>query len=155
MARWASYSSGFPTEFPREKLVVERLLEVTAVVVKLPQRLALKQRSLDSLVWHGGGAIAVMTLRESDFAETGATSDETEGLVNEPFVVGAAEVSILLVEAPGLTRVSLRSRGAVDVADLARKFGGGGHVRAAGIKTPEPLDAFCTTLLAAIEKKGL
>ncbi|MBT7171466.1 MAG: bifunctional oligoribonuclease/PAP phosphatase NrnA [Phycisphaerales bacterium] len=120
-----------------------------------PQRLALKQRSLDSLVWHGGGAIAVMTLRESDFAETGATSDETEGLVNEPFVVGAAEVSILLVEAPGLTRVSLRSRGAVDVADLARKFGGGGHVRAAGIKTPEPLDAFCTTLLAAIEKKGL
>ena len=34
---------GFPAEFPREKLVVERLLEVAAVAVKLPQRLALEQ----------------------------------------------------------------------------------------------------------------
>jgi phosphoesterase RecJ-like protein len=120
-----------------------------------PQRLALKQRCLDSLEWHAGGTVAVMTLREADFAETGATSDETEGLVNEPFVVGEAEASILLVEAPGQTRVSLRSRGGVDVAALARQFGGGGHVRAAGIKTPEPLDAFRDTILAEFDKNLL
>ena len=115
-----------------------------------PERLALKQRALASLEWHAGGALAMMILREPDFAETGATSDETEGLVNEPFAVATAEASVLLVEAPGQTRVSLRSRGGVDVAALARQVGGGGHVRAAGIKTPEPLDAFRETLLAAI-----
>ena len=35
--------AGFPAEFPREKLIVQRLLEVAAVAVELPQRLALEQ----------------------------------------------------------------------------------------------------------------
>ena len=49
---------------------------------------------------------------------------------------GDPEASVLLVESPepGPVRVSLRSKGQVDVARFAEQFGGGGHARAAGMK---------------------
>lgn len=121
-----------------------------------PERILLLSRALASMELSAGGRIATMKLRSGDFSETGAVQDETESLVNEPMRMGCVEVSMLLVEngdeASGpCVRTSLRSRGGVDVAAVARTFGGGGHVRAAGLRVGEDIDALAARLVAACE----
>ncbi len=120
-----------------------------------PQKLQLMVRALDSLRMVAGDRAAVMCLKLKDFAETGARPDETERFVDVPQVVGDVRVVALLVEqAEGPTRVSLRSKpgeGAVDVNALARRFGGGGHARAAGAKIDRPIDEAVEAVVAGIE----
>src|SRR4030095_2962907 len=72
-----------------------------------------------------------------DFEETHAGVLDTENLINVPLQIRTVQVSMLIVEpkdAPGPIRVSLRSKGAVDVARFAETLGGGGHARASGLK---------------------
>ncbi|MBI3318558.1 MAG: bifunctional oligoribonuclease/PAP phosphatase NrnA, partial [Candidatus Omnitrophica bacterium] len=63
-----------------------------------------------------------------------ASDEVTDELVNFPRSVRTAEVALCLREAPrpGEIRVSLRSKGRVNVDTIARKFGGGGHMAASG-----------------------
>jgi phosphoesterase RecJ-like protein len=126
-----------------------------------PERIRLLTRALSSMDIRADGAISVMKLRLTDFAETGARQDETENAVNEPMRIGCVEVSMLLTETPEtddatpggrVIRVSLRSRGAADVAAVARQFGGGGHVQAAGLRAIGDIDALAERLVAACEK---
>ena len=114
-----------------------------------PERLRLLTRALASLRLEADGRIATMSLRGADFTETGARADETENFVNEALRIGCVEVAILLAETGDCTRVSLRSRGAVDVSQVARAFGGGGLVRAAGLRAPEDIDALARKLVDA------
>ena len=94
-----------------------------------------------------------MALRAEDLAATGATHDETENFVSEPMRLADVEVSVILIAMPGgQTRVSLRSRGAVDVAALAQRFGGGGHAAAAGFTDEGDLPAAKARLIAACEQ---
>jgi phosphoesterase RecJ-like protein len=122
-----------------------------------PQRLRLLQRVLASLELYCEERLAVMVLRKADFAETGACPDETENLINEAFRLGCVEAAVLLVENPApagpeaeCIRVSLRSRQVVDVSEIAAKFGGGGHARAAGLRQCADLDDLKTRLIAAV-----
>jgi phosphoesterase RecJ-like protein len=63
----------------------------------------------------------------------GASEDDGDGFVNYPLTVGEVEAVVLLKEcAPGVYRTSLRSKGDINVARIAEKFGGGGHRNAAG-----------------------
>ena len=105
------------------------------------QRLALQTQAQQSLELLEGGRLAVMRIARDDFARTGASVGETEQLINIPLQVASVEVSVLLVEQPdgGPIRVSLRSKGTVDVSRFAEGFGGGGHARAAGLKMSGPL----------------
>ncbi len=116
-----------------------------------PERLALQARALDSLELHAGGAVGSMQLQAADFDVTGARPDETENLVNELLRIRQVEVAIMLIENEDTTRVNLRSRGQVDVAAIARKFGGGGHARAAGLRSDTPVPELKTRLLAEAE----
>jgi phosphoesterase RecJ-like protein len=77
-----------------------------------------------------------MTITKMDFEETGANVPDTENLINVPLQIATVEVSMLMVEPAdfGPVRVSLRSKGQVDVAKFAEQFGGGGHARASGLK---------------------
>jgi len=120
-----------------------------------PERMMLLSRALVSLELPAAGSIATMKLRLADFAETGARQDETENIVNEPMRMGRVKVSMLLVQTPDdggrCVRVSLRSRGGVDVAAIARRFGGGGHVRAAGLRADEDIDTLAAKLVEACQ----
>jgi phosphoesterase RecJ-like protein len=115
-----------------------------------PQRLALLQQVLANMDLLGGNRLAVMHLRTEDFQATGATQEETENLINEALRIETVEAAIILIEYENGTRVSLRSRNEVDVADVARQFGGGGHVRAAGLKSQDPIDVLKPKLTEAI-----
>lgn len=124
--------------------------------VDRPERMMLLSRALSSMELCADGRIATMKIRRGDFVETGARQDETENLVNEPMRMGCVEVSMLLVEtgdpkSDKCIRVGLRSRGEVDVAAVARSFGGGGHVRAAGLRVDEDIDALALRLIEACE----
>ena len=114
-----------------------------------PQRLKLMQRMLQSLELHCDGRLAAMTIRQADFQATGARADETENLVNQALELASVDTAILLVENTTCVRVSLRSRDAVNVADVARQFGGGGHQRAAGLRASDDIDTLKAKLISA------
>jgi phosphoesterase RecJ-like protein len=62
-----------------------------------------------------------------------ASDEDADGFVNYPLTVGEVEAVAMLKECePGVYRTSLRSKGEVNVAKVAEKFGGGGHRNAAG-----------------------
>jgi len=105
-----------------------------------PQRLKLMARALQSLELHCDDRLAVMALSAADFAETGARPDETENIVNEAMRLGRVSVAVLVIEQPSRIRANLRSRGEVDVALIAKRFGGGGHSCAAGCSVSDDLE---------------
>jgi phosphoesterase RecJ-like protein len=96
----------------------------------------LQTRAMQSLELLDEGRLAVMTLRKSDFTESKANVPDTENLINVPMQIGSVEVSVLVTEPIdfGPVRVSLRSKGKVNVSKFAEQFGGGGHARASGLK---------------------
>ena len=114
-----------------------------------PERLALMVKLLGGMEFYFDSQLAVMLLRAVDFDQTGAFRSETENMVNEALRIGTVESAFLLVEAEDQIRVSLRSRDEVDVAKLAGQFGGGGHRRAAGLRSSLPIDELKTQLVAA------
>ena len=104
-------------------------------------RFKLMQAMLDRLELHLDDRYAAQYILDEDFARTGATPQDTENLINECHRIGSVVVSTLLIELnDGRVRCSLRSRGAVDVSEIATKYGGGGHKMAAGTFLPGPID---------------
>src|SRR5699024_7025244 len=104
-------------------------------------KLALMQRALASLTWSANDRVALMLLRQKDFAETGASLSQTEYLVDLPMMVATVEVTGLLTEmSDGRSRLSLRSKRNVDVNEICRQFDGGGHAKAAGARFDIPIE---------------
>ena len=69
-----------------------------------------------------------------------AIDEDCEGLVNYVLSIGGVEVAAFFRELPdGRYRVSLRSKGKIDVAHVAETFGGGGHECASGCSVDGPL----------------
>jgi phosphoesterase RecJ-like protein len=95
-----------------------------------PERLKLMARVFDTL--EIVGRVALLTLTRTALATSGAAAELAEGLVGYARGLRGVDVGVMLFESEGGTRVSLRSKGAVDVAALAERFGGGGHKAAAG-----------------------
>ena len=122
-----------------------------------PEKLQLLRRALRSMELVAGGRAAVMVLTPADLAATGARPDETERFVDVPQMVRQVQVVALVVgQEDGKTRLSLRSKpgdGAIDVNELARRFDGGGHARAAGAKIDRPVARVADELVGAIEQQ--
>jgi phosphoesterase RecJ-like protein len=118
------------------------------------ERVALQTHAQQSLELHLDGRLAVMCVAKEDFDRTGANVGDTENLINIPLQIRTVEVSLLFVEPrePGPVRVSLRSKGQVDVARFAEQFAGGGHARAAGLKINGSLREVHDRVVAAMTK---
>ena len=99
-----------------------------------------------------------MRLRAADFADTGAMLEETAGIVNIPMEIAAVRASVLAVEdtQAGVIKLSFRSKPAdesgsfIDVNELAARFGGGGHIHAAGAKQQGTLDEVIARVRSAV-----
>jgi bifunctional oligoribonuclease and PAP phosphatase NrnA len=88
---------------------------------------------LDGMEVSADGRLAILTLDDALMARTGATSYDTDGVINMPLMASAVQaVALLRAEADGQVRVSLRSKGDLDVRLVAAQFGGGGHRNASG-----------------------
>lgn len=105
-----------------------RMYESSAIGV-----LILQKTVLGSLELLHDNRVAFQTMRRQDLAVSGASYEDAEDLVNIPLQCRSIEVSALFKEnLDGKLRCSLRSKGRVNVARIAQKFGGGGHRSAAG-----------------------
>jgi phosphoesterase RecJ-like protein len=114
-------------------------------------RVRLTGALLAAMTLHHDNRFAVMAFDEALLARCAATPDDTEGLVNMP--LGAREVLsvALLKRQPDDTwRVSLRSKGAVDVRAVAARWQGGGHRNAAGCTMTGDQDAVAALLVEAM-----
>ncbi len=79
---------------------------------------------------------------------------EVEELANFSVAIRGGKVGLFIREAkPGFHKVSLRSKCDVDVNEIAKKFGGGGHIRAAGCRFEAPKHEILEKMLAEIEKR--
>jgi len=104
--------------------------------------------ALASLKMFHGDKVAGMFLDNA----TVKKFDSTEGFIDEIRVIDTVDVAFLITEkAPNVCRVSMRSKG-VDVAKIAAKLGGGGHLRAAGCTLKMTLAEAEKILVEAIGK---
>jgi len=104
-------------------------------------RFNLMVRMLNSLRLHLQGRLAVVSLLQEDFRQTGATDEDTENLINECQRLSSVQVAAFFVELPdGNVKCSLRSSGSVDVGNLAQSLGGGGHRMASGVHLGGPME---------------
>lgn len=83
-----------------------------------------------------GNDVAYFLLSEKDLDRFNYQKGDLEGVVNYPFSIKGIKVCALFNESDGFVKVSLRSKGKIDVNEFARKyFNGGGHINAAGGKS--------------------
>lgn len=108
---------------------------------KRPERLRLLGMALQNMEFFHGGNMGALTVTTDMLASAGATAVDVDGFVEYPRSVQGVELAALFRETGnGACKVSLRSRGGFDTADLARSFGGGGHRNAAGFSLPGALE---------------
>lgn len=114
-------------------------------------KLNLIKKTLNSLRILEDGKLAISYISYDDIKKLPAKGDDFEGLVNYGRNLEGVEVSAFLREEPeGHFKVSLRSNNHVDVAVIAAKFNGGGHIRAAGLNLDGELEDVILSLTDAI-----
>jgi phosphoesterase RecJ-like protein len=88
-----------------------------------------------------GGRLGWVSLSRQQIDEVDGGEEDTSEIVNSLLTLDGIRMALLLKEMPAQkTKVSLRSKGEIDVNVLAGHFGGGGHRNAAGILLAEPLE---------------
>ena len=97
--------------------------------------------------------IAIMYFDHEMARRTGGTYEDTEGIINLPLTVKEIQAVVFFKQAEGDEyRVSMRSKGDIDIGAVAKEFGGGGHKNAAGCTVTGPIDALQKTFIEKIEE---
>jgi phosphoesterase RecJ-like protein len=103
--------------------------------------LVLQSRVLATLELAYDSHVAILTMLRQMILESGANYEEADQLINIPLKSEEILVSVFFKENPdGLLRCSMRSKGNINVAEIAQLFGGGGHRTAAGFKCRDSLE---------------
>jgi bifunctional oligoribonuclease and PAP phosphatase NrnA len=98
---------------------------------------------------HREGSLAWIWITHEQMERFNAKEEDCEGLVNYALSIGDVEVAMFFREQPDKRyRVSLRSKGRVNVASIAETFGGGGHTCASGCSLDGPLTIAVNRILA-------
>ena len=99
------------------------------------ERLQLMQMVLATMELYHDGRIAFINVSREMLDQTGCTLEDTENFINLPRAVTTVEVAVFLKEtSEGMVSVSMRAKDTCDVAEIAARFGGGGHRNAAGFR---------------------
>ena len=88
--------------------------------------------ALETLKIDKSKRICLMKIKKNDFRKTRTTEENTEGFVEFLISIKGIQVGVLFKERGNGVKVSMRSKGIIDVENIAKKFGGGGHREAAG-----------------------
>jgi phosphoesterase RecJ-like protein len=145
---------------PRAHLMAAELIEAGVDVAVIYRRiyediplakLRLLARALASVTLYCDGRLAVAWLSAEDFAASGAEDSDSEGIIDHLRALAGVKVALLarerVGEGRGTSKVSLRATdGEIDVSEIARSHGGGGHRRAAGFTTDAPLAALVASI---------
>jgi phosphoesterase RecJ-like protein len=155
------YSNATPEVFGLAKKLVEHgarpeLISEALYETYPARRLALMKLALQSLKFTHDGKLARLYQSLEDMATVGAKPEDSEEFVNLPRgVVGVKVVCFLKQKAENQWKLSLRSRGKVNVLSVAQAFGGSGHVLTAGATVDGNLKEINAKLEAVLEKQGV
>lgn len=123
-------------------------------------RVRLLGEAIASMELHCDGRFALMAIPSAMMKRVGAEYSDTESIVNEPLRISSVCASAVLVGRDGEpVRMSFRSKEPfgsdctdVDVSSIARRFGGGGHRRAAGARSTLSLEDARAQVVACVQK---
>jgi phosphoesterase RecJ-like protein len=116
-------------------------------------RVRLLAEVLGTLVVEPDIGLAWVTVPPGAIEKLGATADDLDGIVEHPRSIAGVRMALLFRQlAGGRVKVSFRSMGSVDVAELAHQFGGGGHAKASGASVEGPLAEAQTQVLEAARR---
>jgi len=132
------YSNARPRAFLAAAEMVERGVEPPMIAEwvhdgRTEASVRLLGEALKTLRFGCDGRLASLAVDEAAFNRAGADPTDTEEIINIPRAIGGVEAVVFCKQwQPAIVKVSLRSRGKVDVRSVAASFGGGGHTNAAG-----------------------
>jgi phosphoesterase RecJ-like protein len=116
-------------------------------------RLKLFGAVLSAMQIDGTGRIAIVYLDHEMARAAGGTYEDTEGLINLPLTVKEIHAVVFFKQDENdRYRVSMRSKGDIDIGAVAKSFGGGGHKNAAGCTVTGAIDALQKTFVEKIEE---
>lgn len=118
-------------------------------------RLQLLARVLNTLTISSCGRFASVYSTQDMFAATGTNGEVTDGFVNYPRSLKGVEVGVFFrpVDQNNTYKISMRSKGQVDVGTLGRRLGGGGHHNAAGAQLQGPVEELQQQVFAALARE--
>jgi phosphoesterase RecJ-like protein len=116
-------------------------------------RLKLFGAVLSAMQIDPSGRIAIVYLDHEMARAAGGTYEDTEGLINLPLTVKEIQAVVFFKQVEGDEyRVSMRSKGDIDIGAIAKEFDGGGHKNAAGCTVTGAIDALQKTFVEKIER---
>jgi phosphoesterase RecJ-like protein len=151
------YSSISPRTFEISKQCLEAGVDPVLVARNVYDsnnmgRLKLFGAVLSAMQIDQTGRIAIVYLDHEMAREAGGTYEDTEGLINLPLTVKEIQAVVFFKQTEqDEYRVSMRSKGEIDIGAVAKEFDGGGHKNAAGCTVSGPIDALQKTFVEKIE----
>lgn len=133
-------------------------VDMNKVSVELYENIRIERRIIESMALStlrlvGGGKAALAFVTEKMIEESGALYEETENVINLLRSIAGVEYAAFLKEKDAeIVRLSLRAKTYGDVAVIAEKFGGGGHIKAAGAKLVMPMEKAVEAVICELEK---
>ena len=118
--------------------LVEKKADINKIIYKMfkdqtRERAMLYSKVINKMEYYLDGQVAVITISKKDLQECGANDSMTEGFIDFPLTVRTVEVAFSLLEtANNRYKISMRSKGKVNVNEIASIYGGGGHILASG-----------------------
>jgi bifunctional oligoribonuclease and PAP phosphatase NrnA len=152
------YSSISPRTFDICRQMLEAGVDPVAVARNVYDsnnmgRLKLFGAVLGAMQIDPSGRIAIVYLDHEMARAAGGTYEDTEGLINLPLTVKEIQSVVFFKQTEGDDyRVSMRSKGDIDIGAVAKEFGGGGHKNAAGCSVTGPIDKLQKLFLERIEQ---
>ena len=150
----------FSNTTPRTHRLAARMMELGCDYAEIGKRVfdtktagefAIEREALNGMEVHFAGQAALIVLTQEMYARCGVSEADADGLAALPRKLEGVEVGITIKErGPGEYKISMRSVDRVNVSELCKLFGGGGHLRAAGCTISGSLDEVKTLLLGAV-----
>ena len=110
---------------------------------------------LSTIEMSDDGKVSWVVVREEFYKATGTSAEDTDGFINYPRAVKGVEVAVLFREAGDKVKLSLRSKGRVDVSLLAQELGGGGHPNASGAVMDMGLEGAMARVVPMVTERAL
>ena len=118
-----------------------------------PEKLKLTGEILNTMELLCDGRVAIAYVTQQMLCETDSTLEESEGIVETLRSVMGVEASVFMKEiSESETKVGMRAKNYANVASIMQKFGGGGHIKAAGCTIRTSLDEARKLIVHEVEE---
>ncbi len=126
---------------PKTVMIISKLMKTGIDHAKLCRKLfdtetinavKLKADIMKNIKSCFGGRVSMVSVDQDEFEKYGMSEKDIGDIVNIPRCIEGTEIAVSLRKTPEKIKISFRSNGRYNVSEIAKKFGGGGHVMAAG-----------------------